>query len=151
MLWKALGNCDVPGGIESTQLAVGIETALWKKHNGTKEYGQKFRMLYSNIKDEHNSALRKALFSFQLGVEEVVNLTHEELANPEIQKARKDMVDAVLFERAETKPTATCDMFTCSKCKENKTTYFQLQTRSADEPMTTFVTCVNCGNRWKFC
>lgn len=32
-----------------------------------------------------------------------------------------------------------------------KTTYYQMQTRSADEPMTTFVTCVNCGNRWKFC
>jgi transcription elongation factor S-II len=30
-------------------------------------------------------------------------------------------------------------------------TYYQLQTRSADEPMTTFVTCVNCDNRWKFC
>jgi transcription elongation factor S-II len=26
----------------------------------------------------------------------------------------------------------------------------QMQTRSADEPMTTFVTCVNCGNKWKF-
>lgn len=41
-------------------------------------------------------------------------------------------------------------MFTCGKCKSRKTTYFQLQTRSADEPMTTFVRCVNCGNRWKF-
>ena len=31
----------------------------------------------------------------------------------------------------------------------SKCTYYQLQTRSADEPMTTFVTCINCGNRWK--
>ena len=42
------------------------------------------------------------------------------------------------------------DMFTCSKCKKNKCTYFELQTRSADEPMTTFVTCIECGHRWKF-
>lgn len=28
---------------------------------------------------------------------------------------------------------------------------FAHQTRSADEPMTTFVTCTNCGNKWKFC
>lgn len=41
-------------------------------------------------------------------------------------------------------------MFKCGKCKTYKTTYYQLQTRSADEPLTTFVTCTNCNNRWKF-
>ena len=40
-------------------------------------------------------------------------------------------------------------MFTCGKCKKNNCTYFQMQTRSADEPMTTFVTCLNCDKRWK--
>ena len=40
-------------------------------------------------------------------------------------------------------------LFKCSKCKTYKTTYTQVQTRSADEPMTTFVSCVNCGARWK--
>jgi transcription elongation factor S-II len=40
-------------------------------------------------------------------------------------------------------------MFTCNKCKSKKTTYYQMQTRSADEPMTTFVTCLNCDKRWK--
>ena len=40
--------------------------------------------------------------------------------------------------------------FTCGRCKRNKTTYYQLQTRSADEPMTTFVTCLHCNNKWKF-
>ena len=42
-------------------------------------------------------------------------------------------------------------MFKCGKCKTYKTSYYQLQTRSADEPMTTFVTCHNCGNKWRFC
>jgi DNA-directed RNA polymerase subunit M/transcription elongation factor TFIIS len=41
-------------------------------------------------------------------------------------------------------------MFRCGKCKSMKTTYYQLQTRSADEPMTTFVTCINCRRNWKF-
>lgn len=40
-------------------------------------------------------------------------------------------------------------MFTCGRCKSDETTYYQLQTRSADEATTTFVTCLNCGNRWK--
>lgn len=41
-------------------------------------------------------------------------------------------------------------VFKCRKCNTYKTTYYQMQTRSADEPMTTFVSCLNCGNRWKF-
>lgn len=40
-------------------------------------------------------------------------------------------------------------LFKCGKCKSTKTSYYQLQTRSADEPMTTYVTCRGCGNRWK--
>ena len=40
-------------------------------------------------------------------------------------------------------------MFKCGKCKSKKTTYYQMQTRSADEPMTTYVTCMGCSNRWK--
>ena len=39
--------------------------------------------------------------------------------------------------------------FKCGKCRKNNCTYFQMQTRSADEPMTTFIYCLNCGNRWK--
>lgn len=40
--------------------------------------------------------------------------------------------------------------FECRRCKSMKTTYYQLQTRSADEPMTTYVTCLKCNNKWKF-
>lgn len=45
----------------------------------------------------------------------------------------------------------TTDLFKCYKCKQRTTTYYQAQTRSADEPMTIFVTCVTsgCGNKWK--
>jgi len=39
--------------------------------------------------------------------------------------------------------------FKCPKCKARKTIYVQVQTRSADEPMTTFVSCLNCGKKWK--
>lgn len=40
-------------------------------------------------------------------------------------------------------------LFKCGKCKSKKTDFYQLQTRSADEPMTTYVTCKECGHRWK--
>jgi DNA-directed RNA polymerase subunit M/transcription elongation factor TFIIS len=48
------------------------------------------------------------------------------------------------------KSTASIFMY-CSSCKiKTKCDYYQLQTRSADEPMTTFVTCLECDKRWKF-
>ena len=48
------------------------------------------------------------------------------------------------------KSTASIFMF-CSSCKrKTKCDYYQMQTRSADEPMTTFVTCLECDKRWKF-
>ncbi|KAG2296331.1 hypothetical protein Bca52824_043000 [Brassica carinata] len=46
---------------------------------------------------------------------------------------------------------ASTDQFKCGRCGQRKCTYYQMQTRSADEPMTTYVTCVNCDNHWKFC
>jgi DNA-directed RNA polymerase subunit M/transcription elongation factor TFIIS len=41
------------------------------------------------------------------------------------------------------------EQFFCYKCKQRRCTYFELQTRSADEPMTIFITCLECGNKWK--
>jgi transcription elongation factor S-II len=41
------------------------------------------------------------------------------------------------------------DMFKCGRCHKRETTFYELQTRSADEPMTKFITCVNCGNHWR--
>lgn len=46
---------------------------------------------------------------------------------------------------------AVTNDITCGKCKQREVEYTQAQTRSADEPMTTFCCCLKCGNRWKFC
>jgi DNA-directed RNA polymerase subunit M/transcription elongation factor TFIIS len=40
-------------------------------------------------------------------------------------------------------------IFECKKCGSKKTSFYSLQTRSADEPMTNFITCLGCQNRWK--
>lgn len=59
-------------------------------------------------------------------------------------KMKKDEMKMTIDKRNAT------DEFFCKRCKQRECTYYQLQTRSADEPMTTFVTCLNCGNYWKF-
>jgi transcription elongation factor S-II len=78
----------------------------------------------------------------------IAYMTHQEM-NPTkwesliIAKAKRDKT------KYETTMEAATDTFTCRKCRSKKCTYYQMQTRSADEPMTTFVTCIDCGNRWK--
>jgi DNA-directed RNA polymerase subunit M/transcription elongation factor TFIIS len=62
-----------------------------------------------------------------------------------LKSREKDMA----LEKARTNEEDYNGLFKCGKCKSVKTTYYQMQTRSADEPMTTYVTCKNCGNRWK--
>jgi len=39
----------------------------------------------------------------------------------------------------------------CPKCKSMKTSYVEVQTRSADEPTTKKCLCTDCTYRWKFC
>ena len=46
-------------------------------------------------------------------------------------------------------PSSSPSVFTCEHCNRNNCSYFQVQTRSVDEPMTTFVTCLDCGHKWK--
>jgi hypothetical protein len=41
------------------------------------------------------------------------------------------------------------DMFKCRRCGKSKTKYWEMQTRSADEPMTIFIRCLNCGKEWR--
>lgn len=81
--------------------------------------------------------------------EEFVNTTEVD-RNPERWMSKlKDVAekDKALYNR---KTTASAQMY-CSGCKrKTNCDYYQLQTRSADEPMTTFVTCLECDKRWKF-
>ena len=47
------------------------------------------------------------------------------------------------------KPEAATDEFKCGRCKERKCVYYELQTRSIDEPMTKFIRCLVCDHRWR--
>lgn len=54
------------------------------------------------------------------------------------------------LEQSQTqRPSMTSDQFQCNRCKGRECTYYQMQTRSADEPITTFIQCMQCHNRWR--
>lgn len=64
----------------------------------------------------------------------------------------KDILDMNLKQEENfynSKQVAKTDLFKCGKCKKRECSYYELQVRSADESSTIFVTCLNCGNRWR--
>jgi DNA-directed RNA polymerase subunit M/transcription elongation factor TFIIS len=71
------------------------------------------------------------------------------LDGPAYQALFKLREKELAIEEARTKEEDYEGLFKCGKCKSTKTSYYQMQTRSADEPMTTYVTCRNCGLKWK--
>lgn len=72
----------------------------------------------------------------------MVILKPEEMASRTRQEENQKIRDAAMFEAERgRKNLATTDQFQCGKCKKRQTSYYQMQTRSADEPMTTFVIC----------
>ena len=72
------------------------------------------------------------------------------MASDEMKQFRQECAKEGIREAQVAKNQGTeTALFKCGKCGKRRTTYTQLQTRSADEPMTTFVLCLECGNRWK--
>ena len=59
------------------------------------------------------------------------------------EKLKRDKI------KYELKPEAMTDQYKCRRCGSRKCSYYEMQTRSADEPMTQFFTCLDCDNRWK--
>ncbi len=109
-------------------------------------YLDRLRSIYLNIKQSPEFKAR--LLSKELKAHEIGGLTHQDMAPAKWQRLIEDK--KVRDENKYTpKLEASTDNFTCRKCKSKKCSYYQLQTRSADEPMTTFVTCLDCGSRWK--
>ncbi|KAI1394784.1 hypothetical protein F4819DRAFT_237809 [Hypoxylon fuscum] len=75
------------------------------------------------------------------------------------------MIDTSMFSRREYKKKEREDVFggegawenadkttvQCnnSACTGNEAAFYQIQIRSADEPMTSFYKCMTCGHRWR--
>lgn len=117
----------------------------WDNNYFVKIYVNRLRTIKSNLKDE---TLFKSIINKKIKAHEVAFMSHQEMQPDnwsellELKKIRDE-------NKYEPKLEASTDDFKCWKCKSKKCTYYQLQTRSADEPMTTFVSCLDCGNRWK--
>ena len=110
-------------------------------------YLDKLRSVYINLQ---NTQLASMVISGAIKSQDIAFMTHQEMCPEkweELIKA-KSIRDQNKFEQ---NLEATTDTFKCRKCHSKKCSYYQMQTRSADEAMTIYVSCIDCGNRWKTC
>lgn len=115
------------------------------------DYKTKIRSLFQNLKSKNSSWLRAKVLAGEITSARLVDMTADELKS-EDQKKKAEKMKAETLNKAMVAQEAVSisTSLQCGKCKQWKVSYTQAQTRSADEPMTTFCTCQICGNRWKF-
>jgi len=130
-----------------------LEDEIHNLHkNNQMKYKNQIRSRVFNLKDKKNPMLRGNLLLGIITPQKLACMTSEEMASDEIRKQRDKFVkDGINDSRLAAVEGTKTDSLKCGKCGKRNCTYNQLQTRSADEPMTTFVLCNECGNRWKFC
>ncbi|XP_067094312.1 transcription elongation factor A protein 3 [Osmerus mordax] len=144
--YKEFGtNCDA--------MAAEMEDHIYQENRATDmKYKNRVRSRISNLKDPKNPGLRRNVLAGGIELSRFAVMTAEEMASDELKQLRNVLTQEAIREHqmAKTGGTST-DLLQCGKCRKKNCTYNQVQTRSADEPMTTFVLCNECGNRWKFC
>ncbi|XP_031431829.1 transcription elongation factor A protein 3 isoform X9 [Clupea harengus] len=155
MLTAALATDDdyKDYGINCDAMAAEIEDYIYKELKVTDmKYKNRVRSRISNLKDPKNPNLRKNVLAGSIDLIRFATMSAEEMASDDLKQLRHTLTQDAIREHqlAKTMGTTT-DLLQCGKCKKRNCSYNQVQTRSADEPMTTFVLCNECGNRWKFC
>jgi transcription elongation factor S-II len=131
--------------------AIEVEKAAFRAYSGeTTEYRAKMRSLFQNLKA--NRELAKRVFSGDIIPSDFVVMSSDELKSADLKK-KEEALEKENMKKAQVPMVerSISDALECGKCKQKKVSYSQAQTRSADEPMTTFCECTVCGNRWKVC
>jgi transcription elongation factor S-II len=152
-LFDIIGDNKITTNLEKGILNYSIDVS--NKQNIVKKwdneffviiYTERLRTIMFNL--NKNDALLQQIKNKEIKSHKLAFMTHQEM-NPE--KWTPLIEDKKIRDKNMYNPQidANTDNFTCGKCKSKRCSYYQLQTRSGDEPMTTFVTCIDCGSRWK--
>jgi len=155
MLANALRGDGVEGvdGIVSSpeELAEIIEDKIFEKNRQTNpKYKAQVRSRVFNLKDKKNPSLRENVLCGTIKPEKLAIMTSEEMASDDVKNQRERYIKEGIDDSMLTiKKGTTTNLLKCGRCKKSDCTYHEMQTRSADEPMTVFVLCNVCGNRWK--
>lgn len=151
-LFHIIGNRSIVNNLEKGIYNFSLDSATkkkivkkWENEYFVQIYLDKCRSIFINLNNEN---ILKLLKSKKIKAHELAFMSHQEI-NPERWDTLIELKKIKEDNKYTPKIEASTDNFTCFKCKSKECSYYQLQTRSADEPMTTFVNCIRCGNRWK--
>lgn len=134
------------------QKAMDVETAAYLAFGpeSKEQYRTKIRSLFQNLKNKSNPGLRVRVLTNEVSPDRFVRLSHDEMKSAERleeeRKIQKENMDKAMVAKAERSISTSLQ---CGKCGQRKVTYTEAQTRSADEPMTLFCTCLACGKSWR--
>ncbi|CAN7941797.1 unnamed protein product, partial [Ixodes pacificus] len=154
LISSALKCDDMPDGCDLDGLAAKIEEYILSWHcefgDTNMKYKNRVRSRVSNLKDSKNPNLRLNVLHGAIDPDRIARMTADEMASDEMKQMRQKFTKEAIndHQMAVTGGTKT-DLLKCGKCRKSNCTYNQVQTRSADEPMTTFCYCNECGHRWK--
>ena len=118
----------------------------WSNPHFVRLYADHLRSIYVNLA---NKELIELVTTGVIKSHEIAFMTHQEM-QPQRWNKMLELKAIKDKNKFETNIEASTDMFKCRKCHSRRCTYAQAQLRSADEPMTTFVSCLDCGCRWRF-
>lgn len=152
-------NFEIQGDI--SELIYSIESSLFSHFiemgNDLKGYNLQLKSIAFNLKDTKNASFNLRIYEGSIKPAQLATMSSVEMASDEkklernsilqesLQACQSDWSVKNIFLKDKQK-----GQFTCGKCRSGKTMYHQAQTRSSDEPMTTFVACLSCGHRWRF-
>ena len=123
----------------------------WKSSIFIEIYRQVVRSVISNIHPEspvRNNRLLLRVIEGEFKLSDIPFMTSYDMF-PEKWFELKDKLLQREQKILEGNKSRATDQFKCRRCQKRECTYYELQTRSADEPMTIFITCLNCGKEWR--
>lgn len=139
--------------LEEEILAGRIEECVYQEYRSIDtKYKNRLRSKLSNLGDSKNPFLRYKVLRGDITPDRFAKMSAEEMASDDLKKERERYTKESINDHQMSLTTGTrTSEIKCPACKKCDVTYNQMQTRSADEPMTTFCHCNECGKRWKFC
>ena len=132
---------------------VEIEDKLNETLKGEAPYLNRVLEIIHNLKDEKNEEFRENIINGKIKPEELCTMNSVDMLSKnkqkEIEKEKEKKVDEVRTDWQEKHGQVTEGVYKCRVCGGRKTIQHEQQTRSADDPMTLFITCLNCKNTWR--